>query len=359
MPRAKKKRNTFLGFTSRVLMLVAAGVLFFSYFSVLVSPVHGWLFSCMGLLFIPLMLLNLLLLVWAVKRRSKAFVIPLVALLPSLLFIGEYFQFGSKDGNPDDVDSVTIVSYNVGRFAEYKHRRMPSMEACMDSVFCYLKAQDADIICLQEFCSDDDANIKALFKKYFPSYHSAYYTYFGKHSRYGNVTLSRLPIVNKDEIRFEKSTNVAIYTDIVIGERTIRVYNCHLQSYNIPLGRVLRSLGRDKELIRSTETKMKQSSEKRPIQVARIMSSIEESNYPTIICGDFNDTPVSNTYYKLRKGHEDSFVDAGRGFGATYSLLWPLLRIDYVLYPKSMKAVSHKTPHKKYSDHYPVIVKLK
>ena len=55
---------------------------------------------------------------------------------------------------------------------------------------------------------------------------------------------------------------------------------------------------------------------------------------------------------------KDTFVEAGKGFGATYSGLWPLVRIDYVLYPKHFKAVSHRTPRLKYSDHYPVVAEI-
>ncbi len=85
------------------------------------------------------------------------------------------------------------------------------------------------------------------------------------------------------------------------------------------------------------------------------LSNIQKSPYPAIICGDFNDTPMSYTYWKLSRGRRDSFKDAGKGFGATYSMLQPLLRIDYILSPKDVRATSHKIVKLKYSDHYPVV----
>jgi endonuclease/exonuclease/phosphatase family metal-dependent hydrolase len=48
-------------------------------------------------------------------------------------------------------------------------------------------------------------------------------------------------------------------------------------------------------------------------------------------------------------------VKAGHGFGATYRALWPFLRIDYILYPKDLNAVSYTVADVTYSDHYPVI----
>ena len=78
----------------------------------------------------------------------------------------------------------------------------------------------------------------------------------------------------------------------------------------------------------------------------------------SLVAGDFNDTPLSYTYFRLIRGRKDSFMRAGKGFGATYSALWPLLRLDYVLYPGELKAVSHKIEKVNYSDHYPVIVQF-
>ena len=61
------------------------------------------------------------------------------------------------------------------------------------------------------------------------------------------------------------------------------------------------------------------------------------------------------TYFRLLRGRRDAFVRAGHGFGASYTSLWPLLRIDYQLYPKALEAVSYDIERVPYSDHYPVI----
>ena len=51
-------------------------------------------------------------------------------------------------------------------------------------------------------------------------------------------------------------------------------------------------------------------------------------------------------------------VEVGKGFGATYSMLWPLIRIDYILIPEHYGAVSHSVPKSKCSDHYPVVAEF-
>ena len=40
--------------------------------------------------------------------------------------------------------------------------------------------------------------------------------------------------------------------------------------------------------------------------------------------------------------------------GSSYSVLWPMLRIDYILLPKEFSARDHETLRVPWSDHYPV-----
>ena len=94
-------RSRFAGITSRVLMLMAAGVQVMTYMSVLVNPSRLWIMTVFGLLFIPVSLLNAFLLVWAVKRRSRAFLIPLLALLHPYPFMAGLCRF--RGGIPEEL----------------------------------------------------------------------------------------------------------------------------------------------------------------------------------------------------------------------------------------------------------------
>jgi endonuclease/exonuclease/phosphatase family metal-dependent hydrolase len=107
-----------------------------------------------------------------------------------------------------------------------------------------------------------------------------------------------------------------------------------------------------------TGEKMRRSITRRPKQVNKVFDDIEDCPVEAFVCGDFNDNPTSYTYYRMMRDRQDTFVEAGNGFGATYSLMWPLLRIDYILCPKSAQIISHETPHVRLSDHYPVISEL-
>ena len=49
-----------------------------------------------------------------------------------------------------------------------------------------------------------------------------------------------------------------------------------------------------------------------------------------ILCGDFNDTPLSYTYRQLSRKLTDSFIEKGRGIGNTYIGEFPSFRICYI-----------------------------
>jgi endonuclease/exonuclease/phosphatase family metal-dependent hydrolase len=360
--KSKKKKNIrFFGVTSRVLMLIVAGLLILSYLSVLVNPAKAWGLSIVGLCFVPLSVVNLFLLLWAIKRRSRSFVIPLMVLLPSLFFFGRYVQLSPSDVVPSEDPKLKVVSYNVGRFSLHdSDTGITGRQQCADSIFTFLRGQDADIICLQEFRISDVNKVRSYLHSQMKGYKVDFYLFPSKTgSAFGNVTLSRIPVKSKGKIIFDQSANHAIYTDYELKGRRFRVYNCHFESYNISLPGILRGLlSADKTAVHEAGTKMKRSITRRPKQVDKVFSDIEKCPVESFVCGDFNDNPMSYSYYRMTRGRKDSFIEAGSGFGATFSKMWPFLRIDYVLIPDRFKAIDHQTPRIGFSDHYPVITTI-
>lgn len=359
----KTEKNLFFGLTSRVLMLIMAALMAISYLSFVINPARLWLISLLGLAFIPLLAANFTLLIWAIIRRSKAFLIPLIAILPCVFFLGRYVQFPVEEDLSQDDPDLTVLTYNLGRFSlSSKHKGIDDRTQCADSAFAYLRQQDADIICLQEFyvSPKNAASFRQYVRRHFPGYHAEYYMFPDRNGSFGNVTLSRIPVLGKGVVKFEESANLAIYTDHKVGERRFRVYNCHFESYNISFTGMIRSFFRSgTDVFSETGIKMKRSISRRPKQVDKVFSHIEDCPYEAFVCGDFNDNPMSYTYFRMTRGRRDAFVEAGEGFGATYSRLWPLLRIDYVLVPDRFDPTGFVVPRVGYSDHYPAVAEIK
>ena len=345
--KGKKKRHWLSRLSFGTISLVAAVLLVLAYLSVVVDPAKAWFFTLFGLLYPLVLPLTLVLFIWALVRRSRMRGVLLLALLPSLLFAGRYLQL--RRHAAEEEGPLKVISYNVGLFAHGPAGTDRLVLA--DSVSRWLRAQDADIICLQEFHLPQNQSVDVWLHRHFPGYHAEYYVFTGRTGQFGNVTLSRRRITDKDKINFEHSTNLALWTDVRLDSTTLRIYNCHFESYNISLSNLVKKDG----AVEETERKMRRSITERPKQVAEVLRDVDRAPVRSVVLGDFNDNPLSYTYFRLLHGRKDSFVAAGRGFGATYRSLWPLLRIDYILYPPPLEAVSYTMPSVPYSDHNPII----
>lgn len=353
--KTSRKGGLFGRITARFFLATAAVLLVLSCLSMFANPAKSWPSAVMGLLFEPLALLNFALLIWAILRRSRAVWIPVLALIPSLFLFGRYVRLGYGHEQAGEKD-IKIVSYNVGRFMLARNGvRDPSQ--CSDSVMAFLRTADADIICLQEVYFKNTARVRSYFEENFPGYDVRYFVYPTDKGAYGNATLSRLKAVGKGKIEFDKSANMALYTDYKIDGRSFRIYNCHFQSYALSLTRLVELT--HKKYRREFQEKFLHSVSMRPRQVDKVLEDIDKCPTETFVAGDFNDSPVSYTYSRLIKGRGDTFTEAGHGFGATYSAFWPFIRIDYIMVPKIHGVVSHKViKNIRLSDHYPVIAEI-
>ena len=343
----KKKRHWLSRLSFGSVSLFFSALLLLGYLSVIIDPAKGWFFTLFGLIYPLVMPVTLVLFVWSLFRRSTMRGLLLVALLPSLFFVGRYYKFRGPSDQTEP--TLKVVSYNVGLFA-HGPSDIPRL-ALADSSARYLRNLDADVICLQEFWLPKNKPVEPWLQSHFPGYDAEYYVFTGRNGRFGNVTLSRKGLNNKGVNKFEKSTNLALFTDIRLDSCTLRLYNCHFESYNISLSALVNKEV-EKEMVEETERKMRRSISERPKQVAEVLGTMDRSS---IVLGDFNDTPLSYTYMRLHRGRHDAFAAAGKGWGASHKSLWPLLRIDYILYPDELKAVSYTVDKVHYSDHYPVI----
>jgi len=354
MAKQRKRFPWPLVLLSRLIIIPAAAALVLSYISIYINPVKFSIPLFFGLYFIPLVLLNLLILLIGVIRRSGAVWLTFIALLPSILYAELFVRWGEVQKEQEGI-ALKICTYNVGLFAQGKKS---NRTASLEGIKSFIRKENPGIVCMQEFQISDTS----LIKEQFPDYPYRYYHLFnGTKRKFGNLTLSKFPIINKGKITFKRSTNLCIYSDIEHYGKILRIYNTHLESHSISFTALIKKI-REKEKITDeiyqVHDKVAGTFKRRALQVDTIARHLHQSPVPAIICGDFNDTPMSYTYKSLISGKKDSFRQSGKGFSATYSVLWPLLRIDYILYPAPFWSLSHQSPRIEYSDHYPVISEL-
>lgn len=359
---SKKKVPFLFGLVFRIILIVAGAAMVLSYISIYVDPSKFGVPLFFGLYFIPILFINICLMVMALMNRSRSVWIPIIVILPALLFTELFFKFGSNNSTNKEGIKLKIESYNVGMFSS--SRKKLNRAECRAAIIERIKSNNADIVCCQEFYVDSISQADSIL----PEYKYKFYHFYKvrNNKRFGNIIFSKYPIISSGELTFPKSTNLSIYIDIDHYGRKIRIYNNHLESYNISFAAIVQKLSdktnRNRKEIQNdfidVHEKMLGTFIKRSDQVNMILDNIHKSNFPAIICGDFNDTPMSYTYHKLATGRKDSFKESGKGFGSTFTILWPLLRIDYILFPEKFDSISHVIGKEKFSDHYPIIAEI-
>lgn len=329
------------------------------YLSVFVSPADFWFPALIGLLYPFFLVANLAYLIYWIFRWRWAFVIPLFAIAIGANHLNSFIQlpFG-KDNKANRID-LKVMSYNVNLFRlQSWSKNKPTHNNIVD----YIKKNNFDVVCMQEFYVTSKKFTEKQAKEGLGMYSHIKYILQRKESGYGMAIFSKYPIVDEGEIEFENSFNSAIYADIKINDDTIRVYNNHLQSlrlkernFNFLLKSEFRNESNKYDELKDILTRLHNAFDKRAQQVDKLAKHMSNCKYPIILCGDFNDSPVSYTYKTLTEKLKDSYKEAGVGLVYTYAGLWPSYRIDYILHSPEFKAISFYSPRINYSDHYPVV----
>jgi endonuclease/exonuclease/phosphatase family metal-dependent hydrolase len=337
-----------------------AVTLLIAYMAVHINPEDFAFPAFFGLAYPYLLLINIIIsIVWTMLLRFEALISVFIIALGFTHF-SNYIQLTKPGG--DKTNTFKVISYNVRLFNYFENK---SGATSQKKVIEYLNSQNPDIFCLQEFfVVGSPAETDAAIKKALGSKYYSHIKVFGsgKNKYYGIATYSKFPIIKKGEIVHPGSSSLSIYTDVLIKGDTFRIYNNHLQSFR--LKRMERNFmdeitaAENKETIgevKSLSRSLKKGFVKRALQAQVVKGNINRSKYPVIVVGDFNDTPVSYSYRKIRKGLNDSFVNSGYGAGFTYRGNYPPNRIDYILYDNSLVNSFFEIKKVKYSDHYPIV----
>lgn len=365
-PPPPKKRSWF---SSILLWLnwLAIAALALACLAPFVSPAVFWPLAFFGLLHPAFAFVNFLFLLWWLFRRKKTFIYPLALLLLSLPFYGRQFHFTFGKSEPSPANAFTVMSYNVKLFDLYNWSHNKQTRSKM---FSLISSQHPAILNLQEFFTrkPDYPNLDSLKSLLHLPHAHAEYTIFNQKGSWGVVTFSRFPIVDQGRIVFNnRNNNICIYTDLLVDGDTIRVYNMHLQSvsfgyadYKFMEGRMSsEDMNDEMESSKNILRRMKRAYTKRARQAESIASHIAACPYPVIVCGDFNDPPVSYTYRTISANLEDAFYSGESGFGKTFVNPFPVPRIDYILHSASMHSWQFRTLQENgLSDHYPVVCEI-
>ncbi len=297
---------------------------------------------------------------WIYKWRGY-FLISFLVLLISIPQLSNYFPLHRQKEVPST--AIKLMTYNCMCFSN-----MNSNMDNDDNILKYIARSKADIICLQEYMfatarhwNFDEKYILRILKDY------PYYKFVSKGKgdkvSYGIACFSKYPITKVERISFDSNYNLsAAFTVKIRKDKSIVIVNNHLESFKLTsedkeaYSQTIKSLDRESmdEVKNNLVSKMGKAYKLRARQADNIREYIDKQKKDLIVCGDFNDTPVSYTYHTIRKDLDDAFGSTGFGMGTTFNSHFIYFRIDHILHSTSIKAYNCKVNKVKYSDHYPV-----
>ncbi len=353
-----------------VSVLVAAGFAL-SWMARLVPPASYGFMSAAGLFAPVLYAANFVCLLYWVIRWRRGVYIPLAVMVAGLWCVTLFFRPQLTQDHTDysrDRSLVSVVSYNVRGMMRPMAGAGSSLRSSMDDVVAVVDSLRPDILCIQEFASTPERPA-SRFEQALPLYNYSRkrYNIFSSESNHGwgNAIYSKFPIAGSGHIDFEGTNNSILWADIAVRRDTVRVFNAHLQTTAIKASDeryiVDMDFTGDETLsrVKGMVGRLTQNYIIRSAQADSLAARIAASPYPVVVCGDFNDTPVSWAYRRIARGLKDSFREAGRGYGHTYRGFFDMLRIDYMLHSPRMTCVWYASPSFDNSDHNPVAVKLR
>lgn len=367
MPKIK------LPILKKIFVLINIGVIVCYLLTCLLPYVNTeilWFIAILGLGF-PLLFFALLgfAIFWLIFR-SRWWLISLIVLFIGYKQILSTFAFNAPSNFTlhKSPSTLRVLHWNVSNW-DNEEDFYPDNDK--DKMFSLVKKQDADVLCFQEFYEagrkkTSKSNIRVFKEMGYENYYFIPSAEYRSGHSSGIAIFSKFPISNSVNYPFsqEKRTQHLLQTDVDVNGKIFRIMTTHLQSVRLigsdydNFNRLKRGKNPKFRGSKRIVSKLKKGFEYRYEQAVLVNSKIEESPYPVIMTGDFNDVPNSSTYFKIKGNLQDAFLKKGTFMGRTFRFLSPTLRIDYILADTLFKVTQYKRLKVPYSDHYGLVTDL-
>ncbi len=326
------------------------------------NPADHPLLSTLGMAFPFILLVNFaFLFVWLIFKWRMIW-ISVMGFVCAYVPINIYMPLNARQDIPEG--ALKLLSYNVCTYGgNYKY------EQGFETVLKYLVGQEPDIICIQE---DVDTWRRYVFQEY------------KKHWAYNDTMViannpqslnalgihTRFPIIKRERIKYTSMANGSVAWWLKVDDDTLVVVNnhfesCHLNSDDraqyrqIIKGEMPRDSARTESKL--LLIKLAEANAARSNQIRAVLQYVEEhSQYPVIVCGDFNDNPLSYSRHAMAQRLTDCFRETGRGIGLSYNQKAFSFRIDHIFCSQQLQPYNCKIDDEMdASDHYPILCWLK
>ncbi len=292
------------------------------------------------------------------RRQWRGFFFNLFLLILSWWSIGTYMPIHPHTAVIPP-QAIKVLSLNCQGFAYERHtaeQPNPTLQ--------YIKDSHADIVCLQEAATmrDDTPYVSTkVLSDFLPEYPYIVTRYAQGDRGSSLMLLSKYPVRNTRMLSIESTFNGGIaYTLDVLGKE-LTLYNLHLESFKLTAedGNRYVRLARDADALalkEQMEQKLGAAFLKRAKQADKVhVEVIRELTPYVLICGDFNDTPISYAHQRIASGMTDAYASSGHGVGYSFTFKRLGFRIDHIIHSRKIKSYNCKVDQEaKISDHKPI-----
>jgi endonuclease/exonuclease/phosphatase family metal-dependent hydrolase len=325
-------------------------------FSSHIQPTVHPMWATAGLAFPILLAVNVAFIVWWLIVYRYYIWMSVLGLLVAYSPLHTYLPLHPFADEDPPLTAIKLLTYNCEAFAG----DLPHKADAPNPVLDYLAGSGADIICLQEFVPGSHITEKVVNRalKDYP-YHRSQQIHGT-----GLAIYSRYPILSARDAQIPSETNGSMIYRVVVPWDTITIINNHLESnkLNADDKAVYREMMHDpeKDRVKSGSKlllgKLATAVAHRAPQADSIASHIRlRKDEEVIVCGDFNDSPLSYAHRVIGEGLTDAFTQSGNGLGITYHENRFYFRIDHILVSKNLRTYRCTVDRSiTASDHYPM-----
>lgn len=318
----------------------------------MINPVSFPKLSNIGLVFPGFIAINFLFLILWVIIKPRYVIIPLLGFIVCYGPVRRYMPLNLPKDPPKG--SIKVLSYNVWYYAGWEDQG----HAILD----YIKLQNADIVCLQE-SAENEAGSAQVDSILGPVYQ---YKDTLMHSGDCLTLFSKYPILSRERIHYKSQGNISAAFKLRVKGKDVIVVNNHLETTSL----TMEEKDKFKALVKgelktdtATQTSkwlishLGEQTKKRAAEADAVARYIAyHRGTPMIVCGDFNDSPISYAHRTIGKGLIDCYVSNGNGPGVSYHKSGMYVRIDNIFCTDDFTPYACRVDNTiDKSDHYPIM----
>ncbi len=357
MAHAKNKCATRSNLAYRLLTGVFLGanaftvlLLWASAFSTYVSPAHIPWTSLLGLLFPFFMLADIVFVFLWLLFKARMVWLPLLGLLAVQGYVRDYCPVSLKEEIPDS--SLCVMSYNIGGVSAGETDILDSL----------VRNVRPDILCLQECNGNTAAKLLDRWKDIlgYDMREAKGRTVFSRFSFLGDTLRTALPS--------RTGFNGAMACWLSLGGDSLLVVNAHLESNSLTTEDKteykLMITEHQKEQIKHggmlLTDKLTTAARYRALQTDSIVQLVRRhEDKETVVCGDFNDTPISYAFQSMSRRLRSAYTEKGNGISISFNQTGFYVRIDHIFHSSGLLCTKcYIDDSMAASDHYPIVAYL-